>query len=112
MQADALDMEAEALESETTNAATSAGPEWIPVAKCGLPDKSVRRAIKRGDLRGSRMGRELFVNVADLAAWASNHQVCPDAEPVVVTSPVAMGPYERALAKAALKKVAALKKAS
>lgn len=96
-QAEALDMEADVLDVET-NTASVTGPEWTPVGSCGFPDKTVRRAIKRGELRGARIGRDLCVHRGDLAGWASQKQVSA-AKPITPAAPVSMAPYERALRK-------------
>lgn len=98
-QADALDLEAEALEEQPATPASSA-PEWLPVLSCGYPATTVRGLVKRGTLRGKKVGRASYVHAADLAAWLAS-DARPSVSAVAPVVPIALDPYERALAKRA-----------
>ena len=43
----------------------------------GISDKSVRRAIQRGDLVAHRIGRLLRISEADLALFVAKHRMWP-----------------------------------
>jgi hypothetical protein len=60
-------------------AAQSAPPEWVSMRKCGLPLRTARRLVKAGKLVAAKVGRELYVRPADVAAYVASQVVEPRA---------------------------------
>lgn len=52
-------------------------PEWLSVRDCGLPQRTVRAAARRGELQVRRIGRADFVERAALASWVDAQQPAP-----------------------------------
>ena len=55
---------AEAIASHLT-----AGDQWLALRDTGVSTKTLRRAIRAGDLPARKVGRSLMVRRADLDAW-------------------------------------------
>lgn len=64
--AEALDAAADALDSEPTG---RVGDDWIPARDCILPRTTLRRAVREGAIDSRRVGREVWVRAADVAAF-------------------------------------------
>lgn len=47
---------------------------WIPIRACGLPYRTIRTAIRTGELEGRRVGRETRVRRAAVDAWIERQQ--------------------------------------
>jgi hypothetical protein len=82
----------------------SGAGEWLPVTSCGLPEKTVRRAIKDGAVEGRIIGRALYARRASLEAWAAER---PSAERHESATTEASDPVKRALAAGRLRVVPA-----
>jgi hypothetical protein len=52
-------------------AGVQSGAEWVPAGQCGLPERTVRREIKAGNIEGRRIGRKIFARRSSLEAWAA-----------------------------------------
>jgi excisionase family DNA binding protein len=70
-----------------------AADEWTPLAGCGVSVRTLRAAIKAGELPASKVGREYRVRRADLTAWMTGRRVEP--------RQTEQTPAERAIARAA-----------
>jgi excisionase family DNA binding protein len=57
-----------------------AGNALLPLERCGPPVRTLRAAIKRGELAASKVGRGYLVSAAALAEWLEARRVTPRAE--------------------------------
>ncbi|MBX3221669.1 MAG: helix-turn-helix domain-containing protein [Labilithrix sp.] len=74
---------------------------WIPIKATGLPPTTVRKLIKSGAIRASKIGRELRVNMDDVRKHVQSSIVEPKAEESnVVAMPEPADPFEAARARA------------
>jgi hypothetical protein len=63
------------------------GSEWAPVAKSPLGARKTRKLIRAGRLEASRVGRKLYVRMADVDRLLGDRIVAPPKpEPVAVPS--------------------------
>src|SRR5690606_24261037 len=69
--------------------------ETLALRDCGPPVRTLRAAIKAGELSACRVGREYRVRRADLEAWLEARRV----EPRAAVEPTE-SPADRALARA------------
>lgn len=94
-EADAIELEAKALVVET-----SLAPEWMTYAATGLPGATVRRAVREGRIRASKIGRQHLVSAADVARYIEANSIAPrPAESAVQATTEPTDPFERALAR-------------
>lgn len=100
-EARALALEALALELER---GAAVGPAWLRLGDVPLPRTSVRKAIGAGEIRASKVGRELYVSREDVDRFLASK---------VVTKAVAGAPdelpadrFEAACARARARKAA------
>lgn len=49
--------------------AKRSGSAWVPIAECPLKARKTRRLVHAGKLEASRVGRRLYVRVADVDAF-------------------------------------------
>ena len=55
---------------------------WVDAAACQVPQRSVRDAVRRGELTASRAGGKLLVRRSELDRWIEARRVRPSkAEP-------------------------------
>ena len=66
--------------------ACSPGLELVPLAAAGVPVRTLRRAIRAGELPASKAGRSYVVSRADLAAWLEAQRVLPRPAPEAVST--------------------------
>ena len=95
---------ARAVAAGIRDAGAHGGAEWLPVTRCGLPEKTIRRAVKDGAVEGRRIGRALFVRRSSLEAWAAQR---PSAERQAIADDEPADPVRRALAAGRLRVVPA-----
>ncbi|GMV14703.1 MAG: hypothetical protein AMXMBFR56_29270 [Polyangiaceae bacterium] len=69
----------------------------IALASTGQPVRTLRAAIRRGELEAVRVGREYRVRPSALAAWLEDRRVAPEAKPERESTAA-----ERAIARARL----------
>lgn len=69
--------ECDRLASEQAPAPVAATSDLLPLADCGVPVRTLRGAIRRGELRASKVGRSYFVQRDDLAAYVEARRVSP-----------------------------------
>lgn len=98
--ADALRAQAAVLlaladEAEREPAPGDAG-ELVALANAGPPIRTLRLAVRRGELAAMRVGRSYMIRRADLAAWLQARAVKP--RPAVRREPTT--PAERAIERA------------
>ena len=53
------------------------GNGLLPLERCGPPVRTLRAAIKRGELEASKVGRGYVVSAEALAAWLELRRVAP-----------------------------------
>ena|SRR5688572_4651134 len=97
----------EAVAAGIRDAGAQGGAEWLPVASCGLPEKTVRRAVKDGAVEGRRIGRTLFVRRASLEAWAAERPSAERKGGTTGEETEHVDPVQRALAAGRLRVVTA-----
>lgn len=74
-----------------------AGSSLLPLERCGVPVRTLRGAIRRGELVASKVGRGYVVASADLAAWLELRRVAPPRKAEVAAPQTAA---ERAIERA------------
>jgi hypothetical protein len=90
------------LVAEAIDRPSTSSPGWVPLSSLGLPIKSLRAAVRRGELVVRRVGRADFVERVAVDAWvASRTSETPPVGPVDDDD----DPIERALASGALRRV-------
>jgi excisionase family DNA binding protein len=57
-----------------------AGSSLLPLERCGVPVRTLRAAIKRGELVASKAGRAYLVSSEALATWLELRRVTPREE--------------------------------
>ena len=98
-EADALEAEASALASETAR-----GPECMTYAATGLALATVRRAVREGRIKASKVGRHHLVSAEDVAAYIAANAVTPRPAESSVQAIEPDDPFERARAHARARK--------
>ncbi|HEX4475838.1 MAG TPA: helix-turn-helix domain-containing protein, partial [Polyangiaceae bacterium] len=73
----------------------------LPLKSCGVSVRTLRGAIKRGELAASLVGRELLVRRADLQAWIDGRRVRADEHDESRPAPTRT-PAQRAIDRARL----------
>lgn len=73
----------------------------------GLSVREFRAAIRRGELRASRVGRRYLVRRADLDAYLASRQVKPRARQALKPKSAAAAAVDRAIARGELRVVGA-----
>lgn len=54
---------------------------WIDSAEAPVPARAIRDAVRRGELRGSRVAKRLLVRRSELDRWIEAHAVTRQAAP-------------------------------
>jgi excisionase family DNA binding protein len=49
--------------------------DWCPIKKCGLPARTVRRAVREREIGASRVGRDLYICMADVRAYVERRRL-------------------------------------
>lgn len=89
---------AEALDARATDSP-------VPLAQCGESIRSLRAAIRAGELNAHKSGRAYYVTRAELERWRSSKRVLPrERQPIAPDSP-AQRAIERARQRGALRVV-------
>lgn len=71
-----------ALETLLDGLAPAADPDpWIDSAAAPVPARAIRAAVRRGELRASRIAKRLLVRRSELDRWFEAHGVRPPAAP-------------------------------
>ncbi|HEX4474062.1 MAG TPA: helix-turn-helix domain-containing protein [Polyangiaceae bacterium] len=73
----------------------------LPLKSCGVSVRTLRGAIKRGELEASLVGRELLVRAADLQTWIDGRRVRADEHEHVAPN-MKKTPAQRAIDRARL----------
>ena len=77
--AEALRLLAAAVEAEGALLAPAPAVEgpcaWVPIRKCGLPERTARRLVKARVIAGSRIGRDVFVLRADVDRYCESQRI-------------------------------------
>jgi len=92
----------EAVADALRTAGVQSGAEWVPAGECGLPERTVRREIKAGNIEGRRIGRKIFARRSSLEAWAAQR---PTAERQELPPDAPTDPVQRMLAAGRLRVV-------
>lgn len=60
-------------------AAGNAAPvdDWVDAADAPVPQRTIRDAVRRGELTGSRAGRRLLVRRSELDRWIETRRAKP-----------------------------------
>jgi excisionase family DNA binding protein len=48
---------------------------WVPIRSCGLPERTVRRAVREREIGASRIGRDVFVDMRDVRAYVERRRL-------------------------------------
>lgn len=73
--------------------------EWIAVAACALPQRTVRAAGKRGALEIRRIGRADFVRRSELDRWAASKTSEPSTDSLIAAGRLRVVGGRRAVSK-------------
>jgi len=57
---------------------------WVPIMKCGLPEATARKAVRSGELKASRIGRDLYVSRSDVERFIEARRIDQGAKPANV----------------------------
>jgi excisionase family DNA binding protein len=49
--------------------------DWCPIRSCGLPERTVRRAVREREIGASRVGRDLYICMADVRAYVERRRL-------------------------------------
>lgn len=87
----AIDVLAQALAAGVHDTGASGTDQWLDAASAPIPQRTIRDAVRRGELTASRAGGRLLVRQSELDRWIEARRVRPatKAEPSAVI--VAMG---------------------
>jgi hypothetical protein len=55
--------------------------DWRPIKTCGLPERTVRLAVRQKEIGAARIGRDLFVDMRDVREFVERRRVDRDANP-------------------------------
>jgi len=77
---------------------SSASDDWITLKEARVSVRTLRAAIRRGDLAASKIGRNYRIRRADLDAWIASREIDIPAEER--SSSEEQSPAERAIARA------------
>lgn len=72
--------------------------DLLKLSACGVPVRTLRKAIRAGSLPASKVGRDYLVSRKDLAAWLSSTPVAP--RPVAAKPHAAQTAAQRAIERA------------
>jgi excisionase family DNA binding protein len=50
---------------------------WVDSAACEVPQRTIRDAVRRGELQASRAGKRLLVRRSHLDAWLEGRRASP-----------------------------------
>jgi len=71
-----------AIETLLGGLVSAADPDpWIDSAAAPVPARAIRDAVRRGELRASRVAKRLLVRRSELDRWIEAHAVIPAAAP-------------------------------
>lgn len=76
--------------------ATSDPDPWVDAAEAPVPARSIRDAVRRGELRASRVAKRLLVRRSDLDTWIESHAVSPQPAPLSGSMLDRLGPRKAA----------------
>jgi len=54
--------------------------DWRPIKACGLPQRTVRLAVRMKEIGAARVGRDLFVCMADVRAFVERRRIDAQAD--------------------------------
>lgn len=54
---------------------------WVDAADAPVPARAIRDAVRRGELRASRVAKRLLVRRSELDGWIERHAVTPPLAP-------------------------------
>jgi excisionase family DNA binding protein len=76
----AVDAWEDASRSPAPPPADASALAWVRIRDCGLPERTCRRAIRAGEIRGAKVGRELLVSTEDIRRYVESkvRDVKPD----------------------------------
>jgi hypothetical protein len=49
--------------------------DWHPIKACGLPERTVRLAVRKKEIGAARIGRDLYVDMASVRAFVEARRV-------------------------------------
>lgn len=54
--------------------------DWRPIKACGLPQRTVRLAVRQKEIGAAHVGRDLFVCMADVRAFVERRRIDAQAD--------------------------------